>query len=99
MPDEAPRQESHHLVHARDYMVQPVAEFLVFEVRHQRATASGASVVINHQDIVGGPADIKLGVLRAASQGIYIGFVSDRFRVFRVVTMSGDMYHFAGLSG
>ena len=70
MPDETPRQESHHLIHARDCIVQPVAEFLVFEVRHQRAAASGASIVINHQDIVGSPADIKLGVLRAASQDI-----------------------------
>ena len=82
MPDEAAREESHHLVYPGHGVLQPVAEFLVLEFRHQRAAAPGASIVINHQDIVGCSADIKLGVLCAAGQRIHIAVVGDRLRIF-----------------
>jgi len=55
--------------------------------------------MVDHQDAVGCLTDIKLGVLCAAGQRTDIAVVGDWFGVFRVVTMSGDMYHFAGLSG
>jgi hypothetical protein len=81
MPDQATGEESHHLVHARDYIAQPVAEFLVPEFREPWAAAPSVPIVVNDQDVVGRLADVELGILRATGEDVRVALIGDRFRV------------------